>query len=197
MLILVYHGWKKVCCAAQVCLFWQSLYAHRYKTHLYISHSWLVLIISSLFQDSVDKELCEQVAINLETTIVECCLYEQSKALEVQYTHVLSRSGQQYCNVPYSIISDRVLVAMGVWANIKLTWFVVSGVVYHTCALSFYRYRCFVSIGWYPRIHLGHRTLPRRLLVFWHPVQVIQFRRKNKQSILIRILHDYFKIISP
>lgn len=86
---------------------------------------------------------------------------------------------------------------MGVWANIKLTWFVVSGVVYHTCALSFYRYRCFVSIGWYPRIHLGHRTLPRRLLVFWHPVQVIQFRRKNKQSILIRILHDYFKIISP
>ena len=84
-----------------------------------------------------------------------------------------------------------------IWANIKLTWFVVSGVVYHTCALSFHRYRCFVSIGWYPMIHLGHQTLLRHLLVFWHPVQVIQFRRKNEQSILIRILHDYFKVIFP
>lgn len=39
--------------------------------------------LSRLRADPVDKELCEQAAINLETTIVECCLHEQSKALEI------------------------------------------------------------------------------------------------------------------
>lgn len=34
--------------------------------------------------DALNKELCEQVMINLETIIIECCLNEESKALEVE-----------------------------------------------------------------------------------------------------------------
>ena len=37
-----------------------------------------------LFSDSLNKDLCEQAMINLETTIIECCLIEQSNALEVR-----------------------------------------------------------------------------------------------------------------
>ncbi|XP_046849594.1 integrator complex subunit 7-like [Xenia sp. Carnegie-2017] len=49
---------------------------------------FLHIALTRLKNDEMNRELCEQAVINLETTIVECCLVEENNALKISLVSV-------------------------------------------------------------------------------------------------------------